>query len=286
MKRYKFLAGPYLVWAGIFVLIPIAMVFYYAFSSQDGGISFENFSYFFAGRGLLTLWRSVRIALITTLICLVLAYPAAYFMARSGSKKSAVLMMLTVIPMWMNFLLRTYAWITILSRQGLLNSFLALFGLGPTDLLYTEAAVILGMVYNFLPFMILPIYTSLEEMDNSLLEAAADLGADKRQSFLQISLPLSIPGVISGISMVFIPAISTFEISSLLGGNKTNLIGNVIEQQFTVAGNWHYGSAMATVLMIFLIISLFISPDKGAETKSMGLASAESEIDREKEEDY
>lgn len=278
MRRYRPLSGPYLFWALAFVLLPLGMVFYYGFSNGAGAFSLENFQHFFQGRAPQTLWKSVRIAFFTTLLCLLIAYPAAYGMARSSFRKRRVLLLLVVVPMWMNFLLRTYAWITILSREGLLNQLLSLLGLAKTDLLYSESAVILGMVYNFLPFMILPIYTALEKMDRSYLEAAADLGADKKTAFLQITLPLSLGGVASGIAMVFIPAISTFEISSLLGGNKTNLIGNGIEQQFTVTGNWHYGSAMAMVLMVFLLFSLLVGRDKQVSAQtSLGADPAEEE---------
>ena len=186
----------------------------------------------------------------------------AYFIAQMRYRYRSTAMMLIIIPMWMNFLLRTYAWITLLSRNGILNQFFRSMGWGAVDVLYTEVAVILGMVYNFLPFMVLPIYTVLEKMDQGLIEASADLGANRYQTFWRVIFPLSMPGVVSGISMVFIPAISTFEITTLLGGNKTNLIGNMIEQQFTTTGNWNYGSAMAMVLMIFLVISILFEREE------------------------
>lgn len=256
MKINRRFSAPYLVWAVIFIVVSLLMVFYYAFTSGTGVFTLENFSRFFSGRNLITLFKSLRIAFFTTLICLLLGYPTAYFISTVKLKYRTTAMLLVMIPMWMNFLLRTYAWVTILSRNGILNSVLGFFGLRPLDMLYTESAVILGMVYNFLPFMILPIYTVLEKMDKSLTEAAMDLGSSPWDAFRKVTFPLSMPGVLSGISMVFIPAISTFEITALLGGNKTNLIGNVIEQQFTVTGDWNYGSAMALILMIFLVISL------------------------------
>ncbi len=268
MKRYRSLSTPYLLWALVFVLVPLGMIFYYGLTSAEGQLTLNNFEKFFAGHATETLLKSVRIAFLSTLVCFLLGYPMAYFMAKSSPRLRPLLLMLVVIPMWMNFLLRTYAWITILSRKGILNTFLTSLGLQPMDLLYTETAVILGMVYNFLPFMILPIFTSLEKMDHSLWEAAADLGANKTQTFLNVTLPLSLPGIASGISMVFIPAIATFEITSLLGGNKINLIGNVIQQQFTVTGNWQYGSAMAMILMVFLIVSLLFGREK--ETHAQG----------------
>lgn len=183
-------------------------------------------------------------------------------MAKLPVKYRTTACLLVIIPMWMNFLLRTYAWVSILSRQGILNSFLVQLGLAPTDLLYTQAAVILGMVYNFLPFMVLPIYTVLEQNQQCFIDAALDLGANRRQVFLYVILPLSKPGIISGITMVFIPAISTFEITALLGGNKSNLIGNMIEQQFTVVGDWHYGSTISLILMIFILISLLFDKEE------------------------
>ena len=169
------------------------------------------------------------------------------------------MILLTVIPMWMNFLLRTYAWVTILNKNGILNMILSYFSANPLNLIYTEKAVLIGMVYNFLPFMVLPIYSSLAKTDKALLEASMDLGATDRQSFWKVTFPLSLPGVLTGITMVFIPSISTFEISSLLGGNKYNLIGNVIEQQFRVTGDWNFGSSMSLILLIFILISILVT---------------------------
>lgn len=268
MKSYKKASGPYLLWAVVFIILSLFMVLFYGFTGEDGSFTFANFQRFFEGSTLGTLLRSLKIALITTVLCLLLGYPLAYIISKSKGKYQTTAMMLVVIPMWMNFLLRTYAWVTILSKNGILNTLLAKIGLGPYDLLYTEGAVILGMVYNFLPFMILPIYTVLEKMDEGLLEAAADLGCNRFGTFWRVILPLSIPGIASGVSMVFIPAISTFEITALLGGNKTNLIGNVIEQQFTVTGDWHYGSALSVILMLFLLLSLLFTRSEEAKTSS------------------
>lgn len=258
MKTFKKAALPYFLWAFLFILISLLMVVYYAFSGE-GGITLDNFIRFFAGSTLKTLGRSLRIALITTLLCLVLGYPLAYIISRLNLASRNLAIMLIMAPMWMNFLLRTYAWVTILSKNGLINILLRSLGMGQVDLLYRQSAVILGMVYNFLPFMVLPIYTVLEKMDQGLLEAAADLGCNSFTTFTKIIFPLSLPGVASGVSMVFIPAISTFEISTLLGGNKTSLIGNVIEQQFTITGDWNYGSAISLVLMAFLLLSLIFT---------------------------
>ncbi|MFZ2257542.1 MAG: ABC transporter permease [Clostridiaceae bacterium] len=271
MKTYKKTVAPYVLWAILFIVISLVMVFYFALTDQSGALTFENFTRIASGRTMGTLLRSLKIALFTTVLCFLIGYPFAYFVAGLKLRFQTTALLLVIIPMWMNFLLRTYAWVTILSKHGILNSLLGRFGLGPLDLLYTEGAVILGMVYNFLPFMILPIYTALEKMDRSLIEAAQDLGCNKFQAFSRVIFPLSLPGVISGIAMVFIPAISTFEITALLGGNKTNLIGNVIEQQFSVTGDWNYGSALSVILMIFLVFSLlFNKGDEGDRKKSGG----------------
>lgn len=266
MKTFKKASVPYLIWALLFIIVPLLMVFYFSLTNEQGIVTLENFTRFFTGSAIGTLFQSMKIALITTIICFLLGYPLAYIISQMKTSYRATAMMLVIVPMWMNFLLRTYAWVTILSKNGILNSFLKGFGFAPMDLLYTEGAVILGMVYNFIPFMVLPIYTILEKMDNSLLESAADLGCNKAQAFAKVTFPLSLPGVASGVAMVFIPAISTFEITALLGGNKTNLIGNVIEQQFTVTGNWNYGSAMAVVLMVFLVVSLIFTKDEDTDT--------------------
>lgn len=259
MKTYRRVADLYLVWAVLFIIISLVMVLYFSFTDGSGHFTLEHFQRFMTGSTLGTLGRSLKVALITTIICLLIGYPLAYIISGMRSNFRTTAIMLVVIPMWMNFLLRTYGWVTILSKNGILNSLLKPLGFGPLDLLYTEGAVVLGMVYNFLPFMVLPIYTVLEKLDQGLIEAAADLGADRLRTFLKVIFPLSLPGVASGISMVFIPAISTFEITALLGGNKTNLIGNVIEQQFTVTGDWNYGSALSMVLMVFLVVSLLFT---------------------------
>lgn len=274
------IATPYIIWALMFIVISLLMVFWYAFHLEDGSFSLMNFSRFFSGRSLVTLFKSLRIAAITTVLCLLLGYPLAYSITKLKTNYRSTAIMLVMIPMWMNFLLRTYAWVTILSKNGILNSLLGKIGIAPIDILFTESAVVLGMVYNFLPFMVLPIYTVLEKMDRSLIEAAEDLGCSPWKAFLKVTLPLSLPGIISGISMVFIPAISTFEITALLGGNKTNLIGNVIEQQFTVTGDWNYGSSMAVILMIFLVISLIF--DK-TNQESMEEGSGNLRFNKKKE---
>lgn len=263
MNKYRKVATPYLLWAIIFVIISLGMVIYFALTTGDGQFTLANFQRIWSVQTIGTLWRSLKLAFFTTLLCFFIGYPFAYFVSKLKTRYQTMAIILIVMPMWMNFLLRTYAWVTILSKGGILNSILTKIGLAPINLLYTEGAVLLGMVYNFLPFMILPIYTALDKMDYGLIEAAQDLGANGFYTFCRVIFPLSLPGVASGISMVFIPAISTFEITTLLGGNKTNLIGNVIEQQFTVTGDWNYGSALSIILMIFLLISLIFTREKG-----------------------
>lgn len=258
--KFRKLSYPYLVWMGIFILVPLFMILYYSLSIKGvNGLSFSNFKEFFCSINLVVLLHSIKIAFFTTLICLLIGYPTAYLISKAPLKRRSIMLILIILPMWMNFLLRTYAWMNILAKNGILNNFFRFLGLSPKTMLYTQGAIIVGMVYNFLPFMILPIYTVLEKMDHSLVEAAKDLGANNLQTFIKIIFPMSLTGVITGITMVFIPAISTFEISALLGGNKINLIGNVIENQFRVIGDWNYGSAISMVLMIIIFITMLIT---------------------------
>lgn len=203
-------------------------------------------------------FRSVILAGGSTLICLIVGYPVAYLVSKVNVSKRGTLILLFILPMWMNFLLRTYAWVAILGKNGLLNTFLGWFGIPHTSILYTNAAILLGMVYNFLPFMVLPIFNSLSKMDNDLINAARDLGANSFQVFTKVIFPLSLPGVISGITMVFMPAVTTFAISRLLGGGKFMLIGDLIEQQFTVVGDWNFGSAVSIFMMIIILISMAV----------------------------
>lgn len=260
MKKIKSLAYPYLLWIALFIVIPLFMIFYYAFT-QNGAFTFDNFMKIFEGSTLKTIWTSFRVAGITTVLTLIIGYPFAYFMTKLNLKYRTLAMMLIMVPMWMNFLLRSYAWVTILSQNGVLDNLLNFFGIKYNSFLYTEASVILGMVYNFLPFMILPIYTALEKIDYNLIEASYDLGANPRQTFWKVIFPMSIPGLISGITMVFVPVISTFEVSELLGGGMVNMIGNTIERSFTKTGDWGYGSALATVLMIVILISVLFDKE-------------------------
>ncbi len=261
MRRY---ASAYIVWAILFIVLPLVLVLFMSFngvstmSMGDYRFSTEQFTRFFQPLYLRILWRSVVLATLSTAACLLVGYPAAYAISRTKPKTSSMLILLFVIPMWMNFLLRTYAWITLLGRNGVLNKVFHLIGLGPFDMMYNQGAILMGMIYNFLPFMVLPIYTILQKTDRSYLEAAQDLGANPATAFLKVTLPLSLPGIYSGILMCFIPALSTFVISSLLGGNKYYLVGNIIEQQFRLTGNWPFGSAIAVVLIAILLIMLFV----------------------------
>ena len=261
MRRY---ASAYIVWAILFIVLPLVLVLFMSFNGTgsmnmgDYRFSTEQFARFFQPLYLRILWRSVALATLSTAACLLVGYPAAYAISRTKPKTSSMLILLFVIPMWMNFLLRTYAWITLLGRNGVLNKVFHLIGLGPFDMMYNQGAILMGMIYNFLPFMVLPIYTILQKTDRSYLEAAQDLGASPAMAFLKVTLPLSLPGIYSGILMCFIPALSTFVISSLLGGNKYYLVGNIIEQQFRLTGNWPFGSAIAVVLIAILLIMLFV----------------------------
>ncbi|MDU0964594.1 MAG: ABC transporter permease [Peptostreptococcus anaerobius] len=256
------LAYPYAVWATIFIVIPLILVVYYSFTrkTDDGGVLFTlaNYRDVFDPLFLKVFVRSFVISGLATIACIIIGYPVAYIISRMSPSKSANLIILFILPMWMNFLLRTYAWIAILGKNGLLNSVLAFFGVHPNSILYTSSAVLLGMVYNFLPFMVLPIYTSLQKMDKDLINAAKDLGASGFTVFKKVVFPLSIPGVMSGITMVFMPCVTTFAISRLLGGGKTMLVGDLIEQQFTTVGDWNFGSSLSIVMMIIILVSMAI----------------------------
>ncbi len=255
-------SGPYLFWISMFVIVPILMIFAFSLlgKSADGGLefTFSNFTRAFEPIYIAVLGRSLKIALEATLICFLMGYPMAMILAKMNPKYRTTAVMLFVVPMWMNFLLRTYSWMTILGKNGILNGILSIFGLPQMTFLYSEGAVLLGMVYNFLPFMVLPIYTVLMKMDQSLIEAAEDLGGNKKTVFLKIVFPLSLPGILSGISMVFMPAVSTFVISNLLYGGQYMLIGNLIEQQYLVVNDWNFGSAVAIILMLLILVSMAI----------------------------
>jgi spermidine/putrescine transport system permease protein len=251
------MAYPYIGWMALFVVAPIVLVVVYAFTERDGGFTLGNFSSL--GSFVSVFTRSFFLALVSTVVCLALGYPLAYILAKESARYQKVMLMLIMLPMWMNFLLRTYAWMSILENTGLFNRFLGLFGLGPMHIINTPVAVVIGMVYNFLPFMILPIYSVIVKIDRSLIEAAQDLGAPPRYVFARVIFPLSLPGALSGITMVFVPAVSTFVISQLLGGGTQMLLGELIEMQFLGASyNPHVGSAIALVMMFIVMIFMYV----------------------------
>lgn len=255
--KSKGIAIPYVVWMAIFVAAPLILVVIYAFSAKDGGFTVSNFTTMTQYLGVFG--RSFLLALIATLICILIGYPLAYLLAREGPGVRRISMMLIMLPMWMNYLLRTYSWMFLLERNGLINSLLKSMGLPALNIINTPAAVVLGMVYNFLPFMVLPIFSVIEKIDIRVIEAAQDLGANNATVFRRVIFPLSLPGVLSGITMVFIPSVSTFVISRLLGGGKTLLLGDLIELQFLGgAYNPQLGSAISLVMMIIVVISMAV----------------------------
>ena len=264
-------ASPYIVWSALFIVIPLLIVVFFSFTVKSGdsySFSLSNFETLLDENYLKVFGRSLLLAAEATLGCLILGYPVAYLISKMREGKRNVLIMLFIVPMWMNFLLRTYAWLPILGRNGLINNLLVSLGLSRIDILYNDFAVLLGMVYNFLPFMILPIYTVLTKIDKDLINAAADLGADRKKIFTKIIIPLSMPGVISGITMVFMPAVSTFVISRILGGCQYMLLGNLIETQYTTMGDWNFGSAIAIFMMIIILISMaFMNRFEGTDDK-------------------
>ncbi len=273
MKR-SWYAAPYGVWMVLFTVVPLLFVLYYAFTDQSGAFTVNNFVKIASPMYGLVLWDSLRLAFFCTLLCLLIGYPTAYFLASRDFSNAQTLVVLILVPMWMNFLLRTYAMMTLLEDNGVLNTLLRAIGLPGMKMIGTEGAVLLGMVYNFLPFMILQINTSLCKMDHSLLEAAADLGADGVHTFLKVTLPLSLPGVISGISLVFLPAVSSFFIPKLLGGGQYFLIGNVIENQFITVGEWNFGSAISVIMAMIMMYSMYLV--RHIEARNSGNARKES----------
>lgn len=266
LKR-KLLGTPYFIWSVIFILVPLGMVFYYGLTDRTGAFTLENVLAISTPEHAKALWVALLLSLIATVICLLLAYPLAMILSRQKNGRQSFIVLIFILPMWMNFLLRTLAWQTLLEKTGVINSVLEFFHLPALNIINTPYAIVLGMVYNFLPFMVLPIYNALSKIDGNVINAARDLGANGLQVFLKITLPLSIPGIISGITMVFIPALTTFVISKLLGGSKILLIGNVIEEEFTQASNWHLGSGLSIVLMLFILVNMFLTTvfDKDGE---------------------
>lgn len=268
-KSSRWLAGPYLVWMAIFTVVPLFIVIWYAMTNADGQFTFDNLTQI--GRYSSVFARSLILAAISTVICLVMAFPVGYFLSRLRANKQHILLMLIMLPMWMNFLLRTYSWMAILENNGLLNQLFRKIGLIAlynnifgTDISFfrminTQGAVVLGMVYNYLPFMILPIYSVIVKLDHSLIEAARDLGANSVQVFRRVILPLSLPGVLSGITMVFVPSVSTFAISKMLGGGTEMLLGDLIEQQYMGgAYNPYLGAAISLVMMVIVVICMVV----------------------------
>lgn len=265
-------AYPYVVWAILFTVIPLVMVLVYSVYDQTtGAFTLEYIKKCFEPEYLKVILYSFKVALYCTVLCLIIGYPVAMILARTTFKRKNTLLFLVIAPMWMNFLLRTYAWLTILENNGILNKILSVFNLGPYQFLYNEGAVLLGMVYNYLPFMILPIYTVLTKLDNNVIQASYDLGASKVQTFMRIELPLSMPGVYSGIAMVFMPAVTTFVISKLLGGGQQAMIGNVIEKQFLEMGSRSpFGSALSLLLIVVILVSMAVSDKLNPDDNSEG----------------
>ena len=272
MKRYAYI---YALWGILFIVFPLTLILLYSLNANKDIVNFSftlnNYSKFFEPLYLKILFVSLGVAAISTLMCLLIGYPIAYIISQFNEKIRNNLIMVFIIPMWMNFLLRTYAWLTLLGRNGLINKALGIIGLGPFNLMYNMKAVAIGMIYNFLPFMVLPIYTVLLKIDKRLIEAAKDLGCNSFMVFLKVIFPLSLPGIYTGITMVFIPAISTFVIPNLLGGNNFYLIGNLIEKQFTFTGDWGFGSAISIVLIVIMIIFMvlpgLLKKNKNKESK-------------------
>lgn len=265
--KKKLLGTPYFLWSIVFILIPLGMVFYYGLTDRSGAFTLANIISITTAEHAKALWLALLLSLIATALCLLLAYPLAMILCNMGVNQHSFIVLIFILPMWMNFLLRTMAWQTLLEKTGVINSILNFLHLPALRIINTPYAIVLGMVYNFLPFMVLPIYNALSKIDRSIIHAAKDLGANNIQVFFKITLPLSVPGIISGITMVFIPALTTFVISKLLGGSKVLLIGNVIEEEFTQASNWHLGSGLSIVLMLFIIVNMVLSAifDKDGE---------------------
>lgn len=261
-KKRNLAAYPYIAWSALFIVIPLIIVLFFSFTVKtDSGYSFslENYTRLMTSQYFSVFLRSIWLAFISTILCLIIGYPVAYIISQMKLSRRNFLIMLFILPMWMNFLLRTYAWMPILGKTGIINNILGKIGIAPISFLYNDGAVLLGMVYNFLPFMVLPLYTILIKMDQDLINAAADLGANRFKIFLKVILPLSLPGIFSGITMVFMPAVSTFVISRLLGGGQFMLLGNLIEQQYTTMGDWNFGSAISIFMMIIILIFMAIT---------------------------
>lgn len=252
-------AAPFLIWAVLFIFCPVVAIAWYGLTDAQGAMTLANISLMTHWEYLKALELSIVLALISTVICLIVAYPLCLILTEKKRGKGSLLFLLFILPMWMNSLLTTMAWQTILEKNGILNQFLRLLSLPDMSLINTPAAIVIGMIYNFLPYMVLPLYVTLSKINGNVIAAARDLGASSWQTFTKVILPLSLPGAISGITMVFIPSLTTFFISGLLGGNKILLIGNIVEQEFTMAYDWHLGSGLSLVLMVFIVINMAVT---------------------------
>lgn len=263
----RLLSAPYVIWSIGFIVLPLLMIVFYGLTSKDGKVTLDNLKMIFEPTNFSTLVLSVQLSLISTIVCLLIAYPLALALRSLKLKSNGFVILMFMLPMWMNFLLRTIAWQNILEKNGVINMVLGALGLPKLNIINTPAAIVLGMVYDFLPFMIIPIYNVLSKISDDVIQAAEDLGANKYQILLRIIFPLSMPGVISGLTMVFVPALTTFVISDILGGGKILLIGKVIEQKFKQANDWNGGSGLSLVLMVFIFICMAIVQkyDKDAE---------------------
>ena len=275
MKQYRNLIKPYLVWAFVVIVIPLILIALYAFT-EDGNevltfsFTLENFRKFLEATYMSVIFKSFKLGILTTVICLGLGYPLAYIISKYSEKVQSFLILMVTIPMWINMLLRTYAWMNILSDNGLVNNLLKMLGISPITMMYTDFSVIVGLVCNFMPFMIIPIHTSLSKMDKSLIEAANDLGANPFQTFWKVTWKLSMPGVVNGIMMVFLLSISTFVIPKLLGGGQYVLVGNIIETQFLTTGDWNFGSAISLIMAVIIMISMWLTRKADVQVASQG----------------
>ena len=276
VKQFRSMTYPYVAWISAIIVLPMLLIVLYAFTSSGNDVltfqfTLANFARFVTDKVFMdVLLRSLYIAVITTVLCVLLGYPIAYVIAQLSERGNTICILLITMPTWVNMLVRTYAWMGILQDEGLFNKLLSWLGIGPVQLLHTSFAVVLGMVYNFLPFMILQIHTSLAKMDKSLLEAANDLGATPAKAFLRVTLPLSLPGVISGITLVFLPAVSSFFIPKLLGGGQYVLIGNLIETQFLTTGDWSFGSAISLIMAVIIMLSMYFTRKADVQVASRG----------------
>ncbi|MBQ8762906.1 MAG: ABC transporter permease [Clostridia bacterium] len=254
--KTKLIASPYIVWSVLFIVAPLIFVVYYSFTDASGAFTFENIEAL--GKYIPTFLRSIWFGIVATIICLIIAFPLAYIISQKTEKVQRTLVMLVMLPMWMSFLIRTYSWMALLQDTGIINSFLGKIGIDPIHMINTEGAVILGMVYNFLPYMIMPIYSVMAKLDRSMVEACQDLGGNGLTVVRKCIIPMSMPGIVSGITMVFVPSVSTFYISQKLGGGSFDLIGDVIERQFQQSYNYNLGASLSLVLMVLILICMAV----------------------------